>query len=69
MSNPNSNQKTLSKSQYFEHLQKIKNRSTYKNPAYICVSNTNLDLGVHGSHSTLDHFLFMNKTEEVKPIL
>lgn len=69
MLNQNNNQKVLSKTQYFEHLQEIKNQSTYKNPAYICVSNTSLELGAHGDHSTLDHFLFMNKTNEVKPNL
>ena len=69
MLTPINNQRVLSKSQYFEHLQEIKNQSTYKNPAYICVSNTSLELGAHGDHSTLVHFLFMNKTAALKPSL
>lgn len=55
---------TLSKKQYFQHLEKLNVENNYKNPTFIFSTNTNLEKS--GNVSTVEHYLYINKIKEEK---
>lgn len=57
---------SLTKTQYFEHLENLKNENNYKSPTFIICTNTSLEK--EGNVSTIDTFLY-KKQIEVKPNL
>ena len=54
----------LSKKNYFNHLEELKSKSNFKQPTFIFQTSTRADK--ESEISTLEHYLYMNKTSEQK---